>query len=264
MALPEARMRDPLGVQPAPVGRAPPARIGVAARLDELEVLLVGDIVPVDLERGDVHPVRRPFVVPRERDVGTIDAERDATRRHVDPRLRRRDAAGSRLVAGGATLPLAGQLVPHVEQRLLVHRLVLEDGEDRLGAIEQRVPRLVDVAARDGVEHTPIRLVGELAHDVAPRPFERRRAGDDIRGIDPTGEEPLERRVDARASEPFLDERVETERRQMAVVEHDRVAQRDRLAVVGRLIQKIEEAPGTVAVASVPRRERETVELGRR
>ena len=33
----------------------------------------------------------------------------------------------------------------HVEQGFLVHRLVFEDGKDRLGAIEERMPGLLNI-----------------------------------------------------------------------------------------------------------------------
>ena len=48
-----------------------------------------------------------------------------------------------------------------------MHRLVLEDGEDRFGAIEQRIARPIDVGVQQRVDHLPIGLVGKPMHFVA-------------------------------------------------------------------------------------------------
>src|SRR5262249_405165 len=69
--------------------------------------------------------------------------------------------------------------------------------------------------------------------------------------IDAAREQRLETLVDARAAERLLDQRVEAESRQMAVVEHDGVAQIDRPAVVDVLGQHVEQLPRTGAIAAI-------------
>ena len=73
------------------------------------------------------------LVVPAKRNRGAVGAERRLAGRDRDGRAPWRVAAA--LVAHaarGAALLCVRQAVPHVEQRLLVHRLVLERREDRL------------------------------------------------------------------------------------------------------------------------------------
>jgi hypothetical protein len=67
--------------------------------------------------------------------------------------------------------------------------------------------------------------LGTRRPQITRRP--RRRVG--LRGIDAAGEQSLETLIDARPPQCPLDQRVEAERRQMAFVEDDRVAERDRL-----------------------------------
>src|SRR5258708_1513524 len=70
--------------------------------------------------------------------------------------------------------------------------------------------------------------------------IQRARTAIGIGRIDPAGEQSFQPLVDARSAEAFLDERVEAERRQVAVVEHNRMTERDRLAVVRLVGQQIE------------------------
>jgi pyruvate kinase len=51
-----------------------------------------------------------------------------------------------------------------------VHRLVLENAEHGLGAIEQRMTRLLDLGVQHRVDHLAIGFVGELVDDIARRP----------------------------------------------------------------------------------------------
>src|SRR5207248_7764352 len=113
----------------------------------------------------------------------------------------------------------------HVEERLLVHRLVLEDAEYRLGAIEQRMSGALDVGVRERVGDAPIRLGRERAHVRARGPVGQPAARALLVGIDAAREERLEPRVDAWAAKTFLDQRVEAEGRQMSFVEHNRMPQ---------------------------------------
>ena len=59
--------------------------------------------------------------------------------------------------------------------------------------------------------------------------------------VDATREQPFEAGVDARLAECFLHERIEAERGKVAVVEHDGMAKRNRLTVVGVVRQQTEE-----------------------
>ena len=70
--------------------------------------------------------------------------------------------------------------------------------------------------------------------------------------IDAAREQRFEAGVDARPAERLLHQRVEAERRQVAFVEHDRMAQRDRPAVIRLLGQQVEERARPRAVALVP------------
>jgi len=70
--------------------------------------------------------------------------------------------------------------------------------------------------------------------------------------IDAAGEECFEPLIDAGTAEPFLDERVETEPWPVTFVEHDGMAQRDRLAVVRILGEQIEQRARTRAILLVP------------
>src|SRR5204863_673464 len=156
--------------------------------------------------------------------------------------------------------------------------LVFEDGEHGLGAIEQRIAGTVDVAVEQGVEDLAVGLIRECAHLVPRRPavvsrvrkdpayivvgslWTRRSGRLRFMRVDTAGEERLEPRVDARAAETFLDQGVEAESRQVAFIEHDRMTQRDRAAVVRVNVEEIEKRARAFAVAPVPRRDGLTVD----
>ena len=70
--------------------------------------------------------------------------------------------------------------------------------------------------------------------------------------VDPASEQAFEALVDAWLPETTFDERVETEARQMADVEHDRMTLRDRLRVERVRVQHLEEGAGSRAIACVP------------
>ena len=92
---------------------------------------------------------------------------------------------------------------------------------------------------------------GVVVHLGARRP--RRVAARDGRGfgvgVDAAREDRFEVLVDARLPEPLLDQRVDGERRQVAFVEDDRVAQRDRPLVVGGLVEQVEQRARAGAAA---------------
>ena len=210
--------------------------------------------------------VRAELVVPPERDRSRARRRASRSPAGISIHSARGDApVDARLVAGRRALLLERQAMPHVEQRLLVHRLVLEDREHRFGAIEQRMARLLDVGVRERVDHLAIGFVGELR---ARRRAPASRRGRPAPPVVPARAAPAASRADrsrARtasraggsmlgAAEPFLHQRVEAERRQVAFVEHDRMAQRDRLAVVRVVGEQIEQRARALAVAPVPRR----------
>ena len=60
--------------------------------------------------------------------------------------------------------------MPHVQQRFLVHRFVLEDGEGGFRTVEERMARLIEVRVRQRVEHSAVGFGGELLQNVASRP----------------------------------------------------------------------------------------------
>ena len=108
----------------------------------------------------------RPLVVPSERQRIVIDAERDAAGGNLDPLLRRHGAIDDGLIALRTTLLIEGQAMPHVEQRLLVHRLVLEDRERGLGAVQQRIARAIEIVALQRRAHAAIGFRSKLPHRV--------------------------------------------------------------------------------------------------
>ncbi len=100
----------------------------------------------------------------------------------------------------------------------------------------------IEILVFERIEDTPIGFLDEMTHRSALRPRfgQRARTAIGIGRIDPAREQPFQPLVDARSAEAFLDERVEAERRQVAVVEHNRMTERDRLAVVRLVGQQIE------------------------
>ncbi len=221
---------------------------------------------------GDVGAQRRMLVVPAELVGAALRRRAWRSRRDLHPLARRRHAFDARPIAGRLSLLLERQPMPHVEQRLLVHHLVLEDREDRLRAIEQRMARLIDIRVQDRVDHLTIRFVGKGANLVASRPAivpSCLSCPSAARPLAPTvvscGSIPRANSVSSRASmlgrpRPFLTQRVEAEARQVPFVEDDRMAQRDRPAVVGLFGQQIEDFARARAIPPIPCRGGRAVE----
>jgi len=164
--------------------------------------------------------------------------------------------------------------VPDVQQRFLVHRLVLENREDRLTPIEQGMPRPVELLVQEHLADPAIGLFGELAHGLSfgpgGGPATSRSLGSGLRmnlwvltRIDAAREERLELGVDTGAAECALDERVETEGGQMALVEDNRMPERDRLAVVRALRQQAEELARARTHTVIARDQRRAVDQRR-
>jgi hypothetical protein len=133
--------------------------------------------------------------------------------------------------------------MPHVGQRLLVHLLVLDDGPDRLRVAQQRMIVAHHIGIRDGVLDARVGGIGVREHGVpaGPRGIATGDRGGLLVRIDAAREDRLEVLVDARVPETLLDQRVDGEAGQVALVEHDRIAQRDRLVEVGGGIEQVEQ-----------------------
>src|SRR5215204_3887093 len=138
-------MLHPFRLDPFPALIAPQLAPRVSTRVDELEELRVGDWEYIDVERGDVHDVPTELVVPPEWDLCRVGAEHRQTRAdgrgaawHWPRGLRPKRSGGrGKRALRRRMLQLVAEPVPHIEQRLLVHRLVLERGVeplDRLGS----------------------------------------------------------------------------------------------------------------------------------
>ena len=164
---PERWRTDRLSLDPEPVVGAPPTRGLVAAVVNERQELAVGDIVLIEGELLHECRMCRAFVIPAERRRRGVDAERDAPCRHVDPDLSWRAPVSGRLIAGRCAFVGEGQPVSHVQQRLVMHRFVFENAEDRFRAIEERMSRPLDVGVLEHIEHLSIDLFRKRAHVVS-------------------------------------------------------------------------------------------------
>src|ERR671931_690532 len=93
-------MLDLLSLNPLPVFRAPPPRIGIPTCIDELEKPIVGDAVTLDRETRDFAHVERKLVVPAETNLLPIGSENHAPGRNVHPSGSHPAPVDARLVAG--------------------------------------------------------------------------------------------------------------------------------------------------------------------
>ncbi|PYR29965.1 MAG: hypothetical protein DMF90_28720 [Acidobacteria bacterium] len=128
------------------------------------------------------------------------------------------------------------------------------------------MPRSFDLRVGECVEHLPIRFCRKLLHDRAcgPRGWTGRRGGlgPGFRWIYPASEEGFEARVDARSPQALLDERIEAERREMALIKDDRVAERNRLCVVRIFGEQVEERGRSLPVSDIPRHQGVSIQEG--
>jgi hypothetical protein len=114
------------------------------------------------------------LVVPAElRDV-SIDSERGGAGRDRHAALDGRIASRLWRVPLGPLLVAVRHLMPHVEERFLVHGFVLEQREHALGAIQHRRARPIHFVVQQHVLHQLVARIGERLDRVASRP--RRRA----------------------------------------------------------------------------------------
>ncbi len=135
----------------------------------------------------------------------------------------------------------------HVQQRLLMHQLVLEDRVDGFAFID------VDVVARERALDQCIGFGAVGLHFVARWPdIGRALHARFAVGIDAALEDLFKVRMNPFASQRHLHERVHREDRQVAFVEHDRVAQRDRAVVVGVGRDDVEDLAGARARGAIP------------
>jgi hypothetical protein len=129
-------------------------------------------------------------------------------------------------LAGRGVLGLERQAGNDVAERLLMHLLVFEDREECFGAGQQRVGRIVERRVRDIVDQRGVAGGSETAHGGALRPVAAPVAPGQIERprIDAALEKLLEPRVDRRPAQRALVQYEGGERRQVAFVEHERMA----------------------------------------
>ena len=80
--------------------------------------------------------------------------------------------------------------------------------------------------------------------------------------IDAARKEPLELRIDARAPQAALDQGVDAEGRQVPLVEHDRMPERDRPLVIRVGAHEVEQLPRPLAVQLIPGAEGVSIHAG--
>src|SRR5262245_24541885 len=148
---PEQLVRQLSALDPCPILRSPPPWITIATRLDELLIARIRDVLRLNRTSRDVYCIRRMLVVPSKSDCSTVNAKRCASRRQTDPLRCRRRALGDRRAATRAVFLFMRKPVPHVEERFLMHRLMLQDREDRCGAVEERMARTIEILVRQRV-----------------------------------------------------------------------------------------------------------------
>ena len=168
--LPEQRVHAPRRLLPAPRRRSPQLTPAVAAGLDKGQVVGVGDVIALNLERRHIDRLGRKLVVPAEGRAAGHAAERGPARCDRHHRLRRGRTADRRRCASRPALAAEVEPVTQVEQRLLVHHLVLQQRVHALGAAQHRVGVVGDSV---GLERRQQRAVGALhivAHRVTRRP----------------------------------------------------------------------------------------------
>ncbi len=139
-----------------------------------------------------------------------------------------------------------------------MHGFVLEDREGGIRALEQRMTGPIEVGVLEGIQHLTVGFGGKVLDEIAGGPPSSRitkmagRVPLGLMRIDASSEQRFKADVDARPAQTALHERVEAEGRQMALVKDDRMAQRDRAAVVRLFADQVEERLRPRAVAHIP------------
>ena len=146
--------------------------------------------------------------------------------------------------------------MPHVQERFVVQGLVLDDAEGRFRPVEQRMPGTIEIATSERLLDLSVGVGRKRPDRRAGWPQRLGARCWPLRGrfvrVDAAREKILEPRVDARTAQRLLDEGVEAEARQVPLVEHDRMAQRNRLAVVRLVREQVEQLARPCAAVSVP------------
>ena len=173
--------------------------------------------------------------------------------RHAHHLRRRRRAAGHRLRTRRRPLQREVQPVVHVQQRLLVHHLVLQQRVHALRPPHDRVGAAGDVGRLQRVQDRAVGALHVLPDGVARRPEVdgRSRGGLRVARVDPAGEQRVQLRIRPLRPQPLAQQAVDGERRYVTVVEHQRMAQRDRLLVVRGRLHEREQRRGAGAVGPV-------------
>ncbi len=195
-------MRDPFVLAPLPPGVGPELAFSIPAGVHELEEIRVGDTVHVNLESAHLDAMLVELVVPTERDLSMRTKRRD-TGRDPDGGARRRLDRTFVVERGWGALLLVRQTMPHVEQRFLMHRLVLERGEDGLATAHRAMFAAAQIEHRlaEGLDDGLVCAPAKRQHLIAGRPgglrsCTRHRQLDAV-GIDATLEQPFHPGVDA-------------------------------------------------------------------
>ena len=115
-----------------------------------------------------------------------------------------------------------------------MHRLMLQDGEDPLAAMHDTVRLPVDRRGGERRQDRRVRPRDVALHRLARRPgiAGRRRGGGTVGRIDAAREKRFQLAIDPGVSEPPLQQRVDREGGDVAVVEDHRVPELDRVRVV--------------------------------
>src|SRR5260370_788708 len=87
---PENRMQNIVPDFPTPIVSSPKRRRVVAARVDEFEILLIGDFELVDGKSGDVRRVGLVLIIPAKTLAAAFKAHRDHSPRAIHHLLRDR------------------------------------------------------------------------------------------------------------------------------------------------------------------------------
>ena len=240
-------MAHPLLLLPGPAALAPQLVPLVAPVGHELEELPVRDVERVDPEARDLACVLLELVVPAECLAVAREPERGGPGRDAD-RARCRASRGRRRGLGLGNLPVMRKLVKHVGERLRVHEPVLDRHLEDQAVLEQRVRGTRKVGARQaGVDRLPHALV--VALDLVQRgPCGGRLVGQAaVGGIDPEGEQLVERLVEGFAPRGAAPDQVPVEGLEVPDVEDDAVALEDRPIVEGLAANDAEQRVGAGA-----------------
>ena len=254
-------MRDAVVLAPVPAALRPELARSIAAGVDELEEVGVGDVVDVDVEGRHLDAVLGELVVPAEAESRARSAPSVATPAGIARRVACAGGVAAALVAQArARRAASGRAAADATCRAASPgaspRARAPCRSPRRAASRERAARQIESARRERVDDRLVGAPAERQHLVARRPDRRRAAARhraiDAVGIDAAREQVLEPASTPGLTEPALEQGDDAEGRQVAFVEHDRIAQRDRPGVVGVGIEQVEQPARALAVALVP------------